>query len=96
MRENEIIEAVKKIIVSHFDPKRIILFGSRAKGCNDSHADFDFAVDCQKPDIAGERKIKEDIDPAVGLYSVHIVFLPAVDVSFKEIILETGKVIYEK
>ena len=42
------------------------------------------------------RKIKEEIDSAYGLYKVDIVFLSSVDKSFKELVLITGKVIYER
>jgi len=41
-----------------------------------------------------ERKIKEEIEEIAGLYKVDLVFLNAVDKSFKDIILKTGRVVY--
>jgi len=36
------------------------------------------------------------LDAIAGLYSIDIVFLPEIDAGFKAIILDTGKIVYEK
>ncbi|MDI6758174.1 MAG: nucleotidyltransferase domain-containing protein [Candidatus Omnitrophota bacterium] len=77
-------------------PPCIILFGSRIKGDNSEHSDFDFALDCPKPSLEMERKVNEAIEKISGLYKVDIVYLSSVDREFKGIILKTGKVIYGK
>ena len=95
-REKEIVEEVAGILKKYLAPKKITLFGSRAKGTNRFGSDFDFAVDGGKPESGIHSEIFEAIDEIAGLYSVDVVFLDNVDPGFKEIILETGKVVYEK
>ena len=60
-REKEISNQVVEILKNHIDPKRVILFGSRAKKNNSKHADFDFAVEANKPDITLQRKLNNEI-----------------------------------
>ncbi len=95
-REQEIINNVKELLVKELNPQKIIHFGSRVKENNGKHSDFDFAIDAPKPDITLERKLNEEIDKICGLYKVDLVYLDSVDEEFKNIILDTGKVIYEK
>lgn len=95
-REQEITEHVIEILKKYLDPKQIILFGSRAKKNNTENADFDFAVEADKPDITLQRKINTAIEKVSGLYSVDIVFLPSVDKAFRNIIIKTGQVLYER
>ena len=95
-RNKEIINGVIEILTEKINPSKIFLFGSRAKGNNDTRADFDFAVDYFKPPVSLHRTINEAIDKFSGLYKIDIVYLESVDKEFKAIILKTGKVIYEK
>lgn len=94
-REQEIQNEVIRILVEHLSPKRIILFGSRGKGKFTGNPVFDFAVVTEKPDIRTERLVHDEIEKISGLYKVDIVYLPAVEEDFREIIFETGKVVYE-
>ena len=77
-------------------PSRILLFGSRAKGTYFKGSDFDIAVDGRRPDAGLEMKISEAMEAMSGFYKVDVVYLEDVDKEFKEIILETGKVLYDK
>lgn len=95
-REEEIINKVISILVEKLNPKKILLFGSRAKGIQYPQADFDIAVDCQKPDKIEIKMVKAMIDVIAGLYHVDLIFLHNVDTEFQEIILETGIILYEK
>ena len=95
-REKEIFEKSLKLLVRELDPKRIYLFGSRAKGDARPGSDFDFALDCQSPEAMKKNQVKDMLDAIAGLYSIDIVFLPEIDPGFKDLILETGKVIYEQ
>jgi len=94
-REQEITQRVVEILRSTISPSKIILFGSRAKGISYEGSDFDIAVDREAGGAAQEREIAEKIDEVAGLYKVDLVFLPNVDEGFRDIILKTGKVIYE-
>lgn len=95
-RENEIIHASIKIIRKYLDPPKIILFGSRTKDINSKHADFDFAIQCKEPDISVQRKIREDIEKISGLYKIDLVYLLSCDKKFRNIVLKTGEVVYER
>ncbi len=95
-REAEILEGTVALLRKHLSPSRIIHFGSRARNINGKHSDFDFAVDCRVPEISIQREIKEDIEGISGLYKVDVVYMPSVDDAFKDIILKTGKVVYER
>ena len=95
-REAEIIKNTVEIIKNYCHPSKIILFGSRAQEKNHCHADFDFAVDIKKPSISMQREIRNAIDKISGLYKVDIVYLLSIDKEFKNIILQTGKVLYER
>lgn len=96
LREEEILEESLALIVRECAPKRIYLFGSRAKGKAKPGSDFDFAVDAPVPDSVRRRKLTEMLEAVAGLYSANLVFLAEVDKKFREIILETGKILYEQ
>ena len=96
IREQEDLKGLVDVLKKHLAPGKIILFGSRAKQNFNSNSDFDLAVDGERVDIRLQRKINEDIDKASGLYSVDVVFLNSVNKAFREIVLKTGKVVYER
>lgn len=95
-RENEILQMAVAVLKKYLNPDKIILFGSRGKGGFHKNSDFDLAVDRERPDIRIERKISEEIDQVAGLYEVDIVYLSNVDEAFRDIILKTGKTVYER
>lgn len=95
-RENEILQMAVAVLKKYLIPDKIILFGSRGKGKFYKNSDFDLAVDRERPEIRIERKISDEIDEVAGLYDVDIVYLKAVDEAFRDIILKTGKTIYER
>lgn len=95
-REDEILKNVINILRNHINPPRIILFGSRAEKELRKKADFDIAVDEEMLNIRKLRILKDEIEKVTGLYKVDIVFLKSVDEDFRDIILKTGKVIYER
>ena len=95
-RETEILNNVVGILKKYLSPGKIILFGSRAKQDSPKNSDFDLAVDKEKLDIRDERKIREEIEKVSGLYKVDIVFLKSVDPKFRNIVLKTGRLVYER
>lgn len=95
-REKQILQSVVYLLKEDLHPEKIILFGSRAKGNNRKHSDFDFAVETNKPDGRIKRNLFERIEKISGLYKVDIVFLNDVDSTFRDIILSNGKVLYAK
>ncbi|MEO6695927.1 MAG: nucleotidyltransferase domain-containing protein [Ignavibacteria bacterium] len=95
-REIEVLEKAIDILKENLNPDKIILFGSRANGKHGKNADFDLAVDIVKPDNRTRRLITEKIDEETGLYSFDIVYLSSVDKNFKDLVLKTGKILYER
>ncbi len=95
-REDEILDRTVAILRDAISPSRILLFGSRARAVHLHGADFDIAVDHPRPQFRQERKILERINECAGLHKVDVVYLPDVDEDFRALILETGRVIYEK
>ncbi|RUM59926.1 MAG: nucleotidyltransferase domain-containing protein [Persephonella sp.] len=85
-----IVEELKK-----YNPKKIVIFDSRARGDYKKQSDIDIAVDLNLS-FREKRKLKEKIDRLSGLYSVDVVFLPDIDEDFKEKIMKEGKILYEK
>lgn len=94
-REREVLETALSVLKNELNPQRIILFGSRAEGRHKPGSDFDLAVDAPRPDDRAYR-IFETVNDSVGLYSVDIVYLPNVEPDFRNLIIKTGKVIYER
>jgi len=95
-RETEILEKAVEVLKRNLHPDKIILFGSRGKGKFQKYSDFDLAVSNGTPDIRTERRISEEIEEIAGLYKIDIVYLNSVDEEFKDIILKTGEVKYER
>ena len=96
VKEEILLNKIIYLINSVISPKRILLFGSRGKGIARDGSDFDIAIDSEEIETNVVRKLKENIEEIVGLYSVDIVFLNEVESGFRKIILDTGKVLYEK
>ncbi|MBI4332815.1 MAG: nucleotidyltransferase substrate binding protein [Chloroflexi bacterium] len=95
-REQKVLDAVIEILKERLRPNRIILFGSRAKGTSHAGSDFDLAVDVARPGLTLRRQIMEAIGDASGLYSVDVVYLNSVDEDFKNLVLKTGRTVYER
>ena len=95
-RESQVLQKAVAILEEELNPKRIILFGSRAEGRYVRASDFDLAVDAMKPSDGRAYQIREAINDAIGLYRADIVYLANVDTEFRDLILNTGKVVYER
>jgi predicted nucleotidyltransferase len=95
-RENQIINNSIEIFNKYLHTSKIYLFGSRTKGMSYKNSDFDFAIDGEKPDRRIEREMKDEIEKIAGLYSIDIIYLKDVENDFRNIILKTGEIIYER
>lgn len=93
--EKKIISEIVETVVFYLHPARIILFGSRAIGRASRYSDFDIAVENVELDIRKERRLRETLEDRLGIYMVDVIDLARVDIDFKKLILETGRVIYE-
>lgn len=77
-------------------PKKIMLFGSRARGDAKAHSDFDLAFFLSEE---GKRKwsnfVLEVEEEPISLLKIDLVDFDRVDKAFKEQILKEGIALYE-
>ena len=97
MKSEKWVEKLKKIVeeLKKYHPKKIVLFGSRARGDFRKNSDIDIAVDLNLS-FREKRKLKEKIDIIAGLYSIDLVFLNDLEEEFRKKVLSEGKVLYDK
>ncbi|HBA04587.1 MAG TPA: hypothetical protein DCW51_11965 [Clostridium sp.] len=72
--------------------KKVILFGSRAKGNYNYNSDIDLGILCDKK---YKGTISVELDELVGIYSLDIVFLDAMNEDIKLQIDRDGIEIYD-
>src|SRR5690349_9339369 len=63
INEVEILDTIRHRVVSRFQPLRVILFGSRARGDAQSDSDIDLLVVLEK--VADKRRMAIDIRQAL-------------------------------
>jgi predicted nucleotidyltransferase len=90
-------EKIYKSLIAYFSKnmkiKKVILFGSRAKGNENKNSDIDLCIDCLEN---GRGTIVEEIDELIGIYSCDIVFFDSLNEEIKKQINRDGIVIYSK
>lgn len=88
-------EKVYKNLISYFRNnqyiKKVVLFGSRAKGNYNYNSDIDLGILCDKK---YKGTIAQDLDELVGVYSLDIVFLDSMNEEIKLQIEKYGVEIY--
>ena len=58
MIDSVLIERITRRIVERFDPKRVILFGSRARGGADAGSDIDLFIEMESDKKPRERALE--------------------------------------
>lgn len=94
--EEEYLNAIKQVVVDGVKPKRIYLFGSRATGKSNERSDFDIAIEGSKASFREIRKVKEELDNVLGIYSFDLVELEKTTADFQNLVKDQGKIIYER
>ena len=56
--EEPLLEQIVRTIVEHFKPRRIVLFGSRARGEYRADSDVDLFIEMETEDAPHARKVK--------------------------------------
>ncbi len=90
------LNKILDLIIEEFKPKRVILYGSKGKNIYSYNSDYDIAVNVSKVNFRTKRKILERIEEIIGLHKINLIYLNEVDKDFTNIILKTGKIIYER
>lgn len=98
-RVHEIIEEIKIVCETHKDlliNKKLILFGSRATGKYKERSDFDLGILSGESDnFVSLCKLKDALDELPTLYSIDLVDLNNVPVSFRNEALKNYTVLYD-
>ncbi|MCE5294241.1 MAG: nucleotidyltransferase domain-containing protein [Chlamydiales bacterium] len=77
--------------------KKIILFGSRAKGTNDDRSDIDLAIDCPLATAVEWNSVMQIIENADTLLKIDCVRLDKIQSErFKNEILEDQVILFEQ
>jgi len=66
MVSREVIQEATKRLIEKFDPERVILFGSYARGTADEHSDVDFLVIAGNVRKRNRLRMMTEMDRALG------------------------------
>jgi len=104
MTDTKLLQQITRTIVDRFHPRRVILFGSHARGEAKADSDLDLFVEMETPARPPERAI--EISSAFGLrhWSLDIVVytpeevarLRGINGTLLSLIEGEGKVLYER
>jgi len=101
---DEILSDITRTIVARFNPERIVLFGSRARGDHDRESDFDIFIEMQST----QRPVDRDVEVSLSLsprdYSLDVlVYTPdevearrGIPGSLVDLVEAEGQVLYER
>ena len=92
---DERLNEIRDVLVRELHPAKLLLFGSRSKGSFSFNSDYDIAIESKKLSLKEKEILREKLESVAGLHNIDLVFLKEVDPGFKEIIEDTGRVIYE-
>lgn len=95
MESDPNIAEIVQTITALVQPKRIILFGSRARGAGHRYSDYDIALVGVEMDHRTERRLKEALDERLGILTVDLINLDRADPQFQEMVTHNGMVVYE-
>lgn len=96
MADDDIQKAIVDVLKSFSCVKRIILFGSRARGDNRPRSDFDIAVDCPDASIEEWVDLVESLPRVPTLLSIQLVRYNDASFELQDRIQQEGIVLYEQ
>ena len=96
MPPDSIREKALETLIQLAKPKRIWLFGSRARQDSSSGSDYDFALEGPALSEGDRWRIHEALEALPTLRSFDIVWLEAASDTLKERILSEGVCLYER
>jgi predicted nucleotidyltransferase len=76
--------------------RRVILYGSRARGDNAERSDIDLAVEAPEATLREWSDIEESVENARTLLAIDLVRLDEASEEFRSRVCEEGKVLYER
>lgn len=92
--KDEIIEGIRNVFIRYPEVKRVVIFGSRARGDYKYNSDIDLAVYCEG-NIPSELWL--DLDEASGIYKIDVVDMTSLsNEKLRQQIEEQGVEIYRR
>jgi len=90
------IKNALQLIANELNPKKIILFGSRARKDHRPNSDFDFCVVEALNDAHKRSEVRLSIeDEAISLYKIDLLFYEELNKEYIDNIKREGVLIYE-
>jgi predicted nucleotidyltransferase len=83
-------------IIKRARPKRILLFGSRARDDAHERSDYDIAIDDEQLTPALLARIRADIEEIPTLHQIDVLWVNNTTGAFRQRILSEGRVLYER
>jgi uncharacterized protein len=94
--DQALLEAIVAQVVAHARPRRIYLFGSRARGTAAPYADYDIAMEGGVGDHRTLRRLKDALDATGGAYVVELIDLDNCEERFAEHVRSEGVVLHDE
>ena len=90
-------EKVYRSLIRYFENnnkiKKVVIFGSRAKGTENANSDIDLCIKCLE-NYRGT--VVDEVNDVIGIYSCDIVFIGSLNKEIENQIKRDGIIIYEK
>ena len=95
MELEENITKITRTVTEFVEPEQIILFGSRTHGTAHRYSDYDIALAGVDMDHRTERRLKQALDDRLGIFTVDLINIDKVDPEFRNLVVQSGVVVYE-
>ena len=94
---DKVLNEIRRIALNYKNIKKVVLFGSRARGDNTDKSDYDIAVFANM-DYSDECKFKNDIDDIETFYKIDLVFIKErhIGTEIYQNIMNDGVIIMDK
>ncbi len=89
-------QKIIQTILHRSKPRRIILFGSRARGDADERSDYDIAIDDEHLTRAALAHIRADLEELRTLLNIDLVWMKQATPVLRQRILSEGKILYDQ
>lgn len=96
--KDHVIEQINNISLTYKNIRKIILFGSRARGDNTSTSDYDIAVFSNNMELSEQTRFSDDIENIKTLNKIDVVFIKErhMNTAFYQNIMNDGVIIMDK
>ena len=94
--EERIINSLQEVFSHYSEIEKVLLYGSRAKGCYSKGSDIDIVIIAPGMDFSKYLKLYSDLDDLEIPYTVDVTKYDLIDNKMKEHIQRVGIAIYDR